>query len=503
MNTKEAMKILEIDPEDDEREIKRKYHKMISLFHPDSVSEVSEEHIRRAQKINEAYRLLCQSVETGLHSRKRTAAAGKRMTQEQTRKGKAAQQQTASQEWSGERNETAFIPRNIYMHYNMELSEEEKAASAGKLFYQTARGKYLWDPEEEDFTLFLTSLRQASAELLEKTESRISGDLSAVPNLKEYRFRVQAKIFEYLSMEYVNPIQALDSMVIPETTDGKGQRIYLFKAFLAAEAGTAESRLISQLQPEEYLYPRTFQGNQIQVMNKSRQVLGYLHMDDDRLYFCIIPLLKKHAAQVKLLVRAERSCGGYNNSRCSSNIVGEKGRKYSGNQWSRSKIKKDVDFYFRVEEEEIRYNCAELNLKLEEVLSGYEKYLGKYCHKQGDFEDLFQRLSHSDFRSRFHLKEKDLQYIQEKGMDTIRSHAQDFVRTRLAPARIPNDGKQTPMRGHPVFLAQHATGCCCRGCLYKWHRIPSGIPLSKEQQEYVVDVLMEWIEREVNKKYLK
>ena len=202
-------------------------------------------------------------------------------------------------------------------------------------------------------------------------------------------------------------------------------------------------------------------------------------------------------------MRAERSCGGYNNSRCSSNIVGEKGRKYSGNQWSRSKIKKDVDFYFRVEEEEIRYNCAELNLKLAEVLSGYEKYLGKYCHKQGDFEDLFQRLSHSGFRSRFHLKEKDLQYIQEKGMDTIRSHAQDFVRTRLAPARIPNDGKQTPMRGHPVFLAQYATGCCCRGCLYKWHRIPSGIPLSKEQQEYEVDVLMEWIEREVNKKYLK
>lgn len=57
-------------------------------------------------------------------------------------------------------------------------------------------------------------------------------------------------------------------------------------------------------------------------------------------------------------------------------------------------------------------------------------------------------------------------------MDTIRSHASDFVRTRLAPAQIPNDGKQTPMRGHPVFLAQHATGCCCRGCLYKWHRIP-------------------------------
>ncbi|MCU6775026.1 MULTISPECIES: DUF4186 domain-containing protein [Blautia] len=116
--------------------------------------------------------------------------------------------------------------------------------------------------------------------------------------------------------------------------------------------------------------------------------------------------------------------------------------------------------------------------------------------QQGRFSDLFQRLARSNFRSRFHLKEKDRQYIQEKGMDTIRSHARDFVRTRLAPAQIPNDGKQTPMRGHPIFLAQHATGCCCRGCLYKWHRIPQGVQLTQNQQDYVVDVLMTWIEKE-------
>ena len=113
------------------------------------------------------------------------------------------------------------------------------------------------------------------------------------------------------------------------------------------------------------------------------------------------------------------------------------------------------------------------------------------------FEDLFYRLSQSNFRSRFHLKPADLQYIQDKGMETIRSHARDFVSKRLAPAVIPNDGKQTPMHGHPVFIAQHATGCCCRGCLYKWHKIPAGTELTKEQQEYVVDVLMEWICRQL------
>ena len=80
-------------------------------------------------------------------------------------------------------------------------------------------------------------------------------------------------------------------------------------------------------------------------------------------------------------------------------------------------------------------------------------------------DEALNKLKKSDFRSRFHLKQKDIDYINEKGMDKIRSHAEDFVRTRLAPKYIPNDGKQTPMRGHPVFIAQHACACCCRGCL--------------------------------------
>ena len=72
-----------------------------------------------------------------------------------------------------------------------------------------------------------------------------------------------------------------------------------------------------------------------------------------------------------------------------------------------------------------------------------------------------------------------------------------FVAKRLAPAVIPNDGKQTPMRGHPVFIAQHATGCCCRGCFFKWHHIPTGRQLTEEEQQYAVAVLMTWIEKQV------
>lgn len=114
-----------------------------------------------------------------------------------------------------------------------------------------------------------------------------------------------------------------------------------------------------------------------------------------------------------------------------------------------------------------------------------------------DLTDLFNRLAKSRFRSSFRLTQKDRDYVSAKGLATIRSHAKDFVAKRLSPAVIPNDGKQTPMKGHPVFLAQHATGCCCRGCFFKWHHIPQGRELTKEEQNYSVAVLMAWIEKQM------
>ncbi len=78
---------------------------------------------------------------------------------------------------------------------------------------------------------------------------------------------------------------------------------------------------------------------------------------------------------------------------------------------------------------------------------------------------IFDKLAKSKFRSKFKLHKKELDYIKEKGLEKIRSHAVDFIKNRVAPGFIPNDGKQTPMRGHPVFIAQHATASCCRGCI--------------------------------------
>ena len=527
MNKQQAMELLGILPEDDSREVKRKYHKMISRFHPDTASEQSEEKIRRAQEINEAYQILRTvfGTENKKSPNKWTANSG-------SERNRATTDRMAS--WSEDSNPEAFSARNIYVYYAMDITEEEKKHATENLFYQVARGKYIWDPKDEEFPLFLTSIRHATQELLEKAEGEakkeLKMDLSEISRLKEQRFLVQARLFEYLSLQYIDPVKALKFLAKPESTDVRGQKTYHFRAFLAGERTSEEGRALAVLKEKEFLYPRTFHGNQIQIMNEKRQILGYLHMEDDRLYFCLIPLLKKQAARVKLLVRT----------------VPEK-KKRGG-----SKVKVDVDFYFRLEEEKYWCDSGELNRKIEDVIKKYREYLSTGGAKfqnmnaagasrgteasqagrrrasggagsswdaevstswrtrataggtgatrnAGTYQDLFARLARSNFRSRFHLKAKDLQYIQDKGLDTIRSHACDFVRQRLAPAEIPNDGKQTPMRGHPVFLAQHATGCCCRGCLFKWHRIPQGTQLTQEQQEYVVNVLMEWIRREIRR----
>ena len=116
-------------------------------------------------------------------------------------------------------------------------------------------------------------------------------------------------------------------------------------------------------------------------------------------------------------------------------------------------------------------------------------------------EELFGRLKLSKFRSSFKLKSSDFKYIEDKTLDVIRSHAYDFITKRLAPKNISNDGKQTPMRGHPVFIAQHATATCCRGCLYKWHHISKDKELSSLEIDYVVNIIMTWREREINERY--
>jgi hypothetical protein len=112
-----------------------------------------------------------------------------------------------------------------------------------------------------------------------------------------------------------------------------------------------------------------------------------------------------------------------------------------------------------------------------------------------DLDELFAALAKSKFRSRFRLGVKETSYLTEKTLAIVLEHGRRFVVKRLADAQPQNDGRQTPMRGHPIFVAQHATATCCRGCLAKWHRIPQDQHLTPEQIDYIIAALARWLEK--------
>jgi hypothetical protein len=112
-------------------------------------------------------------------------------------------------------------------------------------------------------------------------------------------------------------------------------------------------------------------------------------------------------------------------------------------------------------------------------------------------DERIDAIARHPFRAKFHLRAHERAYVELRGLETVRAHADDFIGKRLAPANPHRDGKQTPWGGHPVFRAQHATATCCRGCLLKSHGIAKGQELTGDERSYVVDVICRWVEREV------
>lgn len=112
-------------------------------------------------------------------------------------------------------------------------------------------------------------------------------------------------------------------------------------------------------------------------------------------------------------------------------------------------------------------------------------------------DELLDRIGRQPFRAKFHLRGRDRATASLRGPSAIRRHAEELIGARLAPAQPRNDGKQTPYRGHPVFVAQHATATCCRTCLERNHGIAKGHDLTPDERAYVVDAICRWIEREL------
>lgn len=116
-----------------------------------------------------------------------------------------------------------------------------------------------------------------------------------------------------------------------------------------------------------------------------------------------------------------------------------------------------------------------------------------------NIDKMLESLAKSKFRSSFKLGKKYIDYIDKVGLVKIRSHAKDFIEKRLAVKPL-NDGHQTPYKGHPVFIAQHATATCCRKCLNKWYKIAENKTLTEDEITSILNIIMRWIEKQYKSK---
>ena len=359
MNLQQARRTLGITPEDDKAAIKKNYRRLMGQFHPDAqAGETASDSIRRAQEINEAYEYL--KKHTGIFQSGTAAGKGSR----RTASGAGAQsvwkdRPPKKPEWTGRTNEKAFCERNVYQRYSMEVEEP-----TDKLYYRVARGRYLWDPAAEDFPLFVTSLHHATKELLEQAEERAAQKRSEAATAAMAtdgrgtavdRFQVQSKLFYHLSAQFTDPVQILGRIAKPERTDESDRQIYHFHTSLGADATQPAYRRLTALQPGDAIYPLAFQENRILVCREKIYPLGHLFFEDDRLYFCVIPLLQEKLAQVQMKVRKVQ--------------VMRKTHPY--------KAKIDIDLYFRTEIQVNAYKGRDRNFEIAQILNDYETSLIK------------------------------------------------------------------------------------------------------------------------------
>lgn len=306
MSPEKAREILELSDDSDKMEIRKQYRRLMRKYHPDVVGEKGEKHLRKVQYLIDAYHVL------------RNGEA------EDTKKSDGKYRWR----WTGEWNRQAFCERKIYLYYSMEAEET--------LYYEAAEGKYMWNPEEEEFPLFLISIRHAARSLAERVEAgcRMYGEN---PGRGERRFRTEARLVHLLAQQFTDPLEVLHRTDTPETTDERGREIYHFRAWIGLIGAKTPAR-------GEHLYPKGFHRNRILVMDSEGETLGHLSFDEDYLYFCVIPLLKQKCAQIQMRVRGAKTAG-----------------------------KVDVDFYFRLEKEKHGSRNGELNEEIQSVLDEYEK----------------------------------------------------------------------------------------------------------------------------------
>ncbi len=315
MDEEQAKRILGITENDNARTAKIKFRRLIGRYHPDAAGEVSSTLQEQAQRINAAYTLL--KSKDFFRGREEKVLL-----------------------WRAPVNDAAFVPRNIYAPYHMDLD-------TGGMYQALARGKYMWNPDEEEFPLFLRSLLHAGKDLLDEVESEcgIYGGTDAL------RIPFQKQLFHCLALQFVDPLYCLEKIAEPEAVDEAGRKVYCFRAYIGEKQDRERMKRILSLGKGDAVYPAALRDWKLMASDSQGNGLGHISFAEDELYYCLFPLMRAHLIQTKMtVVRIQRNKGNY-----------------------LRQVKAEIAFRIRMEKGTERYRNPDRNREIRQILSAYRR----------------------------------------------------------------------------------------------------------------------------------
>jgi curved DNA-binding protein CbpA len=260
MTLKEAYKILGASKQDDDREIKAKYKKLLIMYHPDSdpTRKRNSEDDEKIRQVIEAYKKIKESGGQPIFD-----------TYEFT--------------WDAFENKAAFSERNIYVQFKM--YDEELPLS------KMARGRFVWDPDMEEFRLFSKSVLEVCKDIMTDYSAILTSD-----KVKD--------IFHLMMQEYVLPADAARKIGKKVREDGDVE-VFTFNGFvkenysdLKASAPIIGEPLNIFLREDRAVVEEIVTG----------KGLGSVSFDEDELYYVILPLLEDPKVQAHAsITKVEKS----------------------------------------------------------------------------------------------------------------------------------------------------------------------------------------------------
>lgn len=266
MKYQEACAIFGISAEDDEKVIKSKYRQLMQKYHPDAWTG-SDDELKHAEAmamlINEAYKVLKdEQMDTP--------------------------DQLRSYRWPAGINPHALYERDVYM-----TGEDGRGRRLGS--FKIARGKYYWDPDLEDFDMFMVSVMDLARNLLDQAERK--KHISGVD--ESLRGMYLAKLFSSLSEQYVHAQSCLPKQLSVTVMESEKHHTYSMPAYVGL-TGYAAMAAAKQLTEADLLFPEGIRDNRLMIKDGKGVSLGHLSFADDSLYVTVIPLLKQKRCQIRM-----------------------------------------------------------------------------------------------------------------------------------------------------------------------------------------------------------